>query len=93
MKVVELLEKFRDLELTGQEDVLVHASGGMRRGKAIGDVSVGFDWDMGAIILHPKVPLQIMDKVIPKLPEPPENVLLRENSDKAIPKSRYGRRR
>ena len=60
MTVNELIARFNELGLTGDEKVRVEASGGMRSGKDVESVSVGFDWNAGAVILHPAVALQMM---------------------------------
>lgn len=48
--------------VAGDMKLRVQAFGGMRGGKDIEFASVGFDWDHGAIILHPKVALTIKEK-------------------------------
>jgi hypothetical protein len=62
MTINELIAEFNRLQLSGDEQVRVQAFGGMRHGKNINKVSVGFDWDKGAVVLHPEIPLTIFER-------------------------------
>ena len=56
------IDKLRD-RLDGTEQLTVAASGGLGGyGKPIESLSLGFDWDKGKIILHPKFPLMLSPK-------------------------------
>lgn len=59
MTISELIERLNDLGVSGDEEIRIAAFGGMRQGKSLGRVSIGFDWDNGAVILHPVAPLTI----------------------------------
>jgi hypothetical protein len=60
MTVNELIDLLNELQVPGDSEVRVAAVGGLgRTGKAIASVSVGFDWDAGSVILHPKDTLAV----------------------------------
>jgi hypothetical protein len=60
MTVNELVDWLNELQIPGDSEVRVAAVGGLgRSGKAIASASVGFDWDAGSVILHPKVMLAV----------------------------------
>lgn len=62
MTVQELVDKLNELQIPGTHEVRVSAFGGMRQGKPIKDISVGFDWDMNSVILHPELTLWVKPK-------------------------------
>lgn len=53
----DLEDAFTALDVPRDAPVRVQAFGGMRQGKDIEKVSGGFDWDAGAVIIIPAVPL------------------------------------
>lgn len=57
MKLKDFLAWIKKVDCTGEEEIVVHAFGGMRHGKAIVSATLGFDWDAGKILMHPEVPL------------------------------------
>jgi len=59
MTINDLIDFLNKHELAGDLKLRVHAFGGMRGGKDIERASIGFDWDHGAIILHPKQTLTL----------------------------------
>lgn len=60
MTLDEFTEECRRLNVRGDAELRVQAFGGMRSGKPIRAVSVGFDWDAGAVVLHPAQALTLM---------------------------------
>lgn len=57
-------------EQSDKLELRVAAMGGMRSSKDIAEAMLGFDWDNGAIVLHPRSPLQLMpadDRDVEKL--------------------------
>lgn len=61
MTINELIEQLNQLGAGGDMELRVSAFGGMRSGKSIKSVSLGFDWDRGAVILHPLEPLTLKE--------------------------------
>ena len=59
MTTKQLIEKLQELDPSGEDDVVVHSFGGIGRFIGIQNVSLGFDWNRGAIVLHPSVTLTI----------------------------------
>jgi len=63
MTVDEMITKLTELKesgnIRGDFEMRVDAFGGMRGGKSIKGISVGFDWDMNSVIIHPKTQLTI----------------------------------
>lgn len=54
--------------LSGDETLAVRASGGLcGSGHAVDQISVGFDWDSGKVILTTKTPLTLDTKAIARL--------------------------
>lgn len=68
MTINEFIEQLNKLGLSGNEELRISAFGGMRHGKSVKGVSKGFDWDMGAVIIHPEQALTTC--VPPKEKEP-----------------------
>lgn len=60
MTINELIERLNSMPgVHGDLTVKVRAMAGMRSSTPIVGVSVGFDWDMGSIVLEPSIPLTI----------------------------------
>jgi len=60
MRVNEFIEACNSMpQMHGDMEIRVSALGGMREGKSIKSLRIGFDWDMGAVILEPTIPLTI----------------------------------
>lgn len=59
MTVKEFNQKIKELGISEDSEMVVHAFGGMRSGKPIRDITRGFDWDMGSVVLHPSIVLTI----------------------------------
>lgn len=47
-------------DLPGSHQIRVHAMGGMRIAKSVAQASVGFDWNMNSVVLHPVNTLQLV---------------------------------
>ena len=62
MTLNEFIEKAKQIDPEGNSKLRVRAFGGMRHGINLTNVSVGFDWDNGHLVLEPEIPLQIYDK-------------------------------
>lgn len=54
MTINEFIDQLNKLGVSGDQELRISAFGGMRHGKSIKCVSQGFDWDMGAVIIHPE---------------------------------------
>ena len=67
MTVDELLAHLKALPASGDMPLKIQAFGGLRAGRPLANVSLGFDWDAGCVILHPDVPLTLQ----PEKPPPP----------------------
>lgn len=63
MKVNEFIAKLNELGVSGDQQLCVSAMGGIGgSGREISNVSQGFDWDRGKILLHTSQPLEIHRK-------------------------------
>lgn len=61
MTVDEIIGKLS--EIPGNMDIRVQSMGGIRGSVSIDDVSVGFDWNHNAVLLHPTQIVKVKDTV------------------------------
>lgn len=78
MTLNELITWCNEHGVSGDLELAVHVFGGIGgAGQSIAKASLGFDWDKGKLMLHPKFPLTLLPPVKKAVPSPQSARLLK----------------